>query len=104
MYMNGRDFLYCISVQAFDLGASVMGIHSGRHVKTNSVSILTGQFPQKSPIINGSFSEKTLQLEACYALLPPLYETPYVYALERETESSHACARARKRKPHIERE
>jgi len=99
LYMNGRDCLYCISVEACDWGASVMGIHSMRHAKTNSVPILTVQFPQKSPIINGSFSEKSLQLEACYALLPSCmrHRTCMLWSMRQRVRTR---VRERKKKSH----
>jgi len=34
-------------------------------------SKLIGRFPQKSPIISGSFAKRDLQLKASYASLPP---------------------------------
>jgi len=33
--------------------------------------IFIGHFPQKSPIISGSFAERILQLQDCYASLSP---------------------------------
>jgi len=39
-----------------------------RHIK---FAIFTGQFPQKSPIISGSFAEKDLQLQVSNASSPP---------------------------------
>ena len=39
--------------------------------KTHRMFIIIGPFPQKSPIISGSFAENDLQLAASYGSLSP---------------------------------
>ena len=45
--------------------------HSYRVAKTHLMLIFKGHFPQKCPVIDGSFAKNDLQLQASYECLPP---------------------------------
>jgi len=72
-----------------------MSVSEYRKRKTHRMPYLISHFPQKSPIISGSFVEQDLQLEASNGSLPPSQSTLIVRlcvcACTREFMCVHVC-------------
>jgi len=60
----------CVSV-SFSVCVSITGIAPTGWRRIMGCLIFIGHFPQKSPIVSGSFAKNDQQLQACYEFSPP---------------------------------
>jgi len=76
--MNAQTYWYVINIQiSSNMKLSLSHAYTGWRQITRYF-IFIGHFPQRSPVVSGSFAKNDLQLKASYDSTPPCIKYMYM--------------------------